>query len=348
MRFYQPHTRYCCGVDLHARSMYVCVVDREDDSVRLHRKLRCDGEAFLRVLTPYRSDVTVAVESTFNWYWLADLCRDHDIEFALGHALYMKAIHGAKTKNDRIDSKKIALLTKAGLLPMGYVYPRERRSLRDLLRRRLRFVRQRAELLGHLHHVNAQLNLPELGRTARFKTKRSSIPPRFSDKHARASVEADLSLIGYLDQVISSLERHILEHARDCRSAQLRVLQSVPGIGDITALTIILEIDDVERFATRQQFASYSRLVKCPQLSDGKRCGTGGHKIGNPYLKWAFSEAAVHGAQYSEVIASYLRRRERKHGKGKAKSLLAHKLGRVVYHMLKNGTVFDEERFLAA
>ena len=347
MRFYQPRTRFYCGVDLHARSMYLCVVDRQGGKL-LHCNLKCNRQRFLKLMAPYRKSLTVAAECVSNWYWLADLCEDEKIEFVLGHAQYMKAVHGGKAKNDRIDSEKIARLLQGGLLPMAYVYPRKLRSLRDLLRRRTRFVRQRAELMGHIQNLNQQANQPELGRVLKTKGCRPAVVQQFEQQDARLSVEADLALIGYYDQLIARLEKHILARARDFQPQALAVLMSVPGIGKIIALTIALEIDTIRRFETRQQFCSYSRLVKCSRESAGKRYGTGGAKIGNPYLKWAFSEAAVHSSRLSEPIGGFLQKLERKHGKGKGKSLLAHRLGRAVYYMLLRNRVFDLAKFLAS
>ena len=322
MRFYQPRTRFYCGVDLHARTMYLCVVDRQGKKL-LHCNLRCDGKRFLKLIAPYRKSLTVAAECVSNWYWLADLCEDEKIEFVLGHAQYMKAVHGGKAKNDRIDSEKIARLLQGGLLPMAYVYPRTQRSLRDLLRRRTRFVRQRAELMGHIQNLNQQANQPELGKTLKTKGHRSRVLDQFAQEDAKLSVEADLAMIDHYDQIITKLEKHILARAKDFQPETLAVLMSVPGIGKIIALTIALEIDTITRFQTRQQFCSYCRLVKCPRESAGKRYGVGGAKIGNPYLKWAFSEAAVHAPRQDEAIAAYLARLEREHGgKGQGKSVL--------------------------
>jgi len=131
MRFYTKQHKYSCGIDLHARSMYICILDKEGETV-LHRNSKATPEAFLRAIAPYREDVVVAVECMFVWYWLADLCAKEKIPFVLGHALYMKAIHGGKSKNDRIDSHKIAALLRGGTLPIAYVYPRKMRSTRDL------------------------------------------------------------------------------------------------------------------------------------------------------------------------------------------------------------------------
>jgi transposase len=139
MRFYTKQHKYSCGIDLHARSMYICILDKEGKAV-LHRNLKARPEAFLRAVAPCREDIVVAVECIFVWYWLADLCAKEKIPFVLGHALYMKAIHGGKSKDDRIHSQKIAPLLRGGTFPVAYVYPRKMRSTRDLLRRRTRLV----------------------------------------------------------------------------------------------------------------------------------------------------------------------------------------------------------------
>jgi transposase len=346
MRFYQPRTRFYCGVDLHARTMHICVVDRQGKKL-LHCNLKCDRKRFLKLIARYRKSLTVAVECVSNWYWLADLCEDEKLEFALGHALYMRAIHGGKAKNDRIDSEKIARLVQGGLFPMAYAYPRKQRSLRDLLRRRTRFVRQRAVLMTHIQNVNQQANLPELGKVLKAKGERTAVPEHFEGEDVKLSVEADLAMISHYDQVIARLEQHILTRAKDFQPQALAVLMSVPGIGKIIALTIALEIDTITRFGSRQQFCSYSRLVKCSRESAGKHYGEGGKKIGNPYLKWAFSEAATFAVLHCEPIFAYRAKLERKHGKGKAKSLLAHRIGRAVYYMLQRNQVFDLAKFLS-
>ncbi len=139
MRFYTGHHRLYCGIDLHARSNYVCIID-DDGEVLFHKGMKPGREKFLKLIVPYREDIGVAVECVFMWYWLADLCAEEGIPFVLGHALYMKAIHGGKAKNDRIDSEKIVRLVRGGMLPMSYGYPRGMRAARDLLRSRTYLV----------------------------------------------------------------------------------------------------------------------------------------------------------------------------------------------------------------
>jgi transposase len=149
MRFYTTqHKYYCCGIDLHARSMFVCVLDGEG-KIRVQRNLPTDSERFLRLFEPYREDVVVAVECMFAWYWIADLCAREGIPFVLGHALYMNAIHGGKAKNDKIDAHEIAALLRGGMIPMACVYPSLMRSARDLVGRQMHLMHKRSELLAH-------------------------------------------------------------------------------------------------------------------------------------------------------------------------------------------------------
>lgn len=155
MRFYTKHHQFYCGIDLHAQTMYVCIIDHEG-TILTHRNMPATTEALADVLQPYREDMVVAVECIFTWYWVADLCNHIGVEFVLGHALYMKALHGGKVKNDKIDSQKIVALLRSGMLPLAYVYPQPMRSTRDLLRRRLYLSRQHAQLQTHIQNTNTQ------------------------------------------------------------------------------------------------------------------------------------------------------------------------------------------------
>jgi transposase len=325
--------------------MYVCVVSQAGE-VLLHRNLRCERALFLAAIGPYREDLVVGVECIFSWYWLADLCAKEGIAFVLGHALYMRAIHGAKAKNDRIDSRKIAALLKGGLMPEAYVYPKEMRATRDLMRRRLHFVRQRGQLLAHIQMTHHQYNLASPGKRISYRSNRDGIGDGFGDPSTRESIAADLTLIDHYEVVIGDLELSVLRQARGHDPNSFQILRSLPGIGKVLALTILYEIHDVRRFEKVQQFASYSRLVKCEHSSGGKVVGSGGAKIGNAYLKWAFSEAAVLFLAKCPQGKALFARIERKHGKGKALSILAHRIGRAVYFMLARKRAFDLERFL--
>jgi len=348
MRFYTRQHRYYCGVDLHARTMYGCVLD-EEGKVVAHRNLRSEPQAFLEFLRPFREDVAVAVECIFTWYWLADLCEQEGIPFVLGHALYMKAIHGGKAKNDRIDAHKIAALLRGGMLPQAYVYPKQMRATRDLLRRRLYLTRKRGLLLAHIVNTNHQYNLPPIPAKLNYPSNRVGFTERFVDPSVRKNMEVDVELLGHLEHQIRDLELFITRRAKQHDADMFHRLRSIPGIGKILALTILYEVQDIARFERVQQFVSYSRLVRCPKQSAGKRKGgSSGKKIGNVHLKWAFSEAAALFLRNNPEGQKYLARLARRHGKGKAMSILAHKIGRTAYYVMTRKRNFDMHKFLAA
>lgn len=345
MRFYTKQHQFYGGIDLHARTMYLCILNR-DGAILVHRNMSASPEPFLKAIAPYREDVVVCVECLFTWYWLADLCAREGIAFVLGHALYMKAIHGGKAKNDKIDAQKIAVLLRGGMLPQAYVYPADMRPTRDLLRRRMSLVRKRAELLTHVQQTTSQYNLPALSKNIAYKASREGVAERFPDPAVQKSIEVDLTLIEHYDHLLRDLELAIVQTAKQPDPQTLYRLQSVPGIGKILSLVLLYEMHTIDRFPRVQDFVSYCRLVKCAKESAGKRDGTSGTKMGNAYLKWAFSEAAVLFLRSNPEGQRYFARLEKKHGKGKALTVLAHKLARAVYYMLRRDTVFDMRTFL--
>jgi len=346
MRFYDEQHRFYCGVDLHTKRMYLCILDQEG-SKRLHRNVQAKPHAFLSAVRDFRNDLVVGVECMFTWYWLADLCQDEGIEFVLGHALYMKAIHGGKKKDDKIDSEKIARLMRGGTFPSSYVYPREMRATRDLVRRRMFLVRRRSELMTHVQLINQQYNLDPFEKTLRYAGNRD-ILDRFAERGARLNVEADLQMIGHYDQLLRELENSLLRQAKLHDSQSCDRLQTIPGIGKILSLVLLYEIHSIERFPRVGDFLSYARLVTPKQTSDGKVTGHSGAKIGNAHLKWAFSEAALMMLRYSDEAKAFLKRKEKKHGKGRAMTILARKIARAVYQMLKREEPFDAVKFFAS
>jgi len=222
------------------------------------------------------------------------------------------------------------------------------RSTRDLLRRRLHLVRKRGQLLAHIQNTRAQYNLPAFERRLAYPANRDGVVEHFPDPSVRKSIEVDLVLVDQYDALITDLELTIVREAKRHDGDAFHRLRSVPGIGKVLALTILYEIHDISRFHRVQEFVSYARLIKCTKESGGKKLGTSGAKMGNVHLKWAFSEAAVLFLRHSIEAKRGLARLEKKHGKGKALSILAHKIGRAVYYMLSRGTVFSMDKFLAA
>lgn len=346
MNVYTGIHSYYCGIDLHAKTMYVCILDSNGQKV-YHKNIRCKPESFLQAIEPFRMDIVVGVECIFCWYWLADLCEEEGIDFVLGHALYMKAIHGVKTKNDRIDSLKIARLIRGGNFPVAYVYPPQMRATRDLMRRRNHFVRKRAELLSHIQNTTMQYNLEPLGTLSRPHHRRDKdIIGHFPDPVVQLIVETDLQLIDHYDPIIKNLDKQILKLAKGHDSVSLHLLQSIHGVGDVLALTMLYEIHTIDRFPSRGEFCSYGRLVKGQKSSAGKNYGTTGGRIGNAHLRWAFSEAAVLFLRNNKEAERYYNRLINRHGKSKALSVVAKRLGIAVYYMLKRQQPFNIKMFL--
>jgi len=344
VNLHQTQTQFNCGIDLHGKSMYICVMDR-DGNILVHRNVRQnDFGYFLKLVEPYRHDLTVTCESTFNWYWLCDACYDAEIQFVLGHALYMKAIHGTKTKNDKIDSKKIADLLRSNMLPVGYCCSAERRPVRDLLRRRIWIVRMRAKLEGRMSltvqiHGQDPLTRPEKAAG----TKHLQPPQRHDNELLQAALNSDSALAAAMHREALDLRNMVLKHAR--LTPEYHQLKSVPGFGVILPLVVLYETDDISRFPTVRDFCSYALLSPPDCTSAGKTVGAQGRKMGNHYLKWAFTQAVI-VAKRSGPFKQYADRLTAKRGKHAANAIMAHRLGIAVYFMLRNKTVFNLEQFL--
>jgi transposase len=326
--------------------MHLCVLDAHG-RVAFDDNLPCRPDAFLAALAPFRKDVIVGAECMFGWYWVADLYQNEKIPFIIGHALYMKAIHGGKAKNDRIDANKIARLLRGGNFPLAYVYPHGMRETRDLLRRRNYFVRQRAALFTHLQILNSQYNPPPFPKKLSFAANRAEldVAGRFADTSVRKSAAANLAVIDCLDEQIAALELYLTRTAEVDDVQTYHRLQTIPGVGKVLALVLLYEVHDIKRFANVGQFLSYSRLVRCEHVSAGKVLGSGSKKIGNAQLRWAFGEAACLFLRSSERAKVWKDKQQKKRGEGKALAILAARLARAVYHLWRKGEAFDEARF---
>jgi transposase len=221
------------------------------------------------------------------------------------------------------------------------------RATRDLLRRRLFFSRKRGELFAHIQNTNTQYNLPALEERVRKTKDRGTVIEHFDDVTVQMSVASDVALLGAYDEVINEMELFLRHEVSQHHRKSFYLLRSIPGIGEILAMTLVYEIDDIGRFPRVQNFLSYARLVKGEHSSAGKKKKSAGGKMGNVHLKWALSEAAALFLRGNAIGQKFFARLERKHGKGKALSILAAKLGRAVYYMLLRGTAFDLQKFVA-
>jgi transposase len=286
----------------------------------------------------------------FGWYWLADRCHAAHLTFVLAHALYVKAIHGGKNKNDRIDSEKLAHLLRSNLIPPAYVYPSALRPLRALLRQRTYFVWQRSDLLCRIHsHQLAQNRTPAKQTRSNRDPWEEALLAAETDPVRRIALQNDMAMVRHFDHQIAQLEEELKRLTKKTAFRDYTLIQTVAGIGENLGLTILYEIGDIDRFPTVKNFLSYCRLVKGTVASAGKIKGLRGAKLGNPYLRWAFGEAAVIAKRDHPLIRPLAQRLEARMGgnKFKANTVLAIKLARAVYYMLKNKTVFDPERLVA-
>jgi transposase len=312
----------------------------------VHQHFKASPETFLKVIAPYRDDLVVAVEWIFTWSWLADLCTREGLALVLGHALDMKAIHGGKAKHDRIDAQQIAALLRGGMLPQASVYPAAMRATRDLLRRRVHLMRTRAERLTHSQNTHSQYHRPEIGKKIAYKANRDGVAERCSAPAVQKSIAVDLALLGHSDALLRDVALSLLKAAQPHNAHTRYRLRTVPGIGEILSLVLLDEMHDIQRCPRVQAFVSSCRLVKCAKESAGKRDGTAGTQIGHAYLTWAFSEAAVLCRRAKPPGQKSLGRRENKHGKSKALTVLAHKLARAVDDRLPRHPAFDMHQFL--
>jgi len=346
MRYAKVESKYYCGIDLHSRSMYISVLDKEG-AVLFQRNMANRFDIFKKYVERFLPELVVGVESSCYYYWLADACKAAEIPFYLGHAYYMKAISGGKVKNDRVDSRKIADLLRSNLFPLAYDYPREMRSTRDLLRRRHFFVWRRASTYSHLQVICMQHGIIELERKiVKDKQGRNDLPKLFADKELQLLISSDLKFIEFLDPVIAQLERHIRGKARYHNHLDYQILRSIPGVGEILSLIILYETHDINRFKSVQRYSSYCGVVKCTRSSNGKTIGAKNTKIRNPYLKWAFGEIILKAQVSEPKIGKLYERLKSKYGLGRAKSIIAHRFAVATYFMLKNKQIFDVERFV--
>ena len=347
MRYHQSTTAFNCGIDLHARSMYVCIVNRQGEVV-LHQNIKNnDWKFFLKKIQPFRHDLTITAECMFAWYWLADACAKENLPFVLAHALYLRAIHGGKNKNDRIDSEKLARLLAAHLIPYAYIYPAAKRPIRALLRQRLTYVWRRAELLMRIQSMQLAEGHEPVPRGSRNRDPwEARLIEHYPNPHHQLALKTDLATIRHYDRMILELEGQLVRVTRQIASRDYALLQTVPGIGQALALTLLYEIDDIHRFPSVQQFSSYCRLVKGTVASAGKIKGLRGAKLGNPYLRWAIGEAAMLGRRHNARIAAWHERLAQKKGAFKANAIAANQLGRSLYFMLQHGRAFDVEQLI--
>jgi transposase len=327
------------GIDLHANNSVVVLLN-EQDQVIYQRRLTNHLPEILEPFAPYQADITgVVVESTYNWYWLVDGLMEAGYRVHLANPAAMQPYSGLKYTNDHSDARWLAHLLRLGVLPEGYIYPKAERAVRDVLRKRAHLVRQ------HTANVLSVQNLMVRNTGARFGAKRiDEFTPAeragiLPEAEQVLAVTSRLAVMHCLGQQIKTLEKTVQKHLK--HTPAYAQLQTVDGIGTILAQTIVLETGDMGRFPSVGHYASYCRCVGSTKISNGKRKGQGNVKNGNPYLEWAYMEAAQFAIRFSPTVQRFYQRKQVKGHLMIARKAVAHKLARACYDIMRDLVPFE-------
>jgi transposase len=331
------------AIDLHSNNGVLSILD-DADRVQLERRLPNDLCEVLAALEPFRGQLhAIAVESTYNWYWLVDGLIDHGYCTELVNTAAVPQYEGLKHGNDHTDARHLAHLLRLGILPTGYIYPREGRALRDLLRRRFHLVRMSVTLMQSIQCAWSRRTAQSLRSNAFRRLDAAAVQRAICDPIERQAILSQLTAWRAVDGQVQQVERLVLQHQG--KSPVLAAVRSVPGIGAVLGSTIALETGAIQRFASVGDYASYCRMVDSQRLSNGKRKGSGNAKCGNRYQCWAFIEAANFALRFSPEIRRWY---DRKAAKRKLRAIaikaVAHKLARACYYLMRDGGSFDVKR----
>ena len=333
---------YYAGCDLHSNNTVIGIIDETGKRI-YQRRVKNFIQLVWDELEPYKSDLKgVVVESTFNWYWLVDGLMEAGYKLHLANPSAIKQYEGLKHSDDYHDAFHLANLLCLGILPEGYIYPKQQRSLRDLLRKRLMLVRHRtAHILSfqslYYRHLGCKLSSVKI-----HKLKEKDVEGFFDDPHVVLASKSHISVITFLSSQIKAIEQEALRVMRPL--AEFGKLKTVYGIGDILALTIMLETGPISRFPKVGNYASYCRLVPAGRYSNEKMKGLNNRKNGNVYLSWAYIEAANFAKRYYLSARTFYQRKLAKTNKIVAIKALAHKLARASYFVLKDGVDFNPDK----
>ncbi len=334
--------KHYAGIDLHSNNHYLGILDEEDRKV-LKKKLPNELSGVLKVLKPYKKNMEgIVVESTFNWYWLVDGLMDNGYKVHLANPSAIKQYEGLKHSDDEREAFHLAHLFKLGILPEGYIYPKKERPVRDLLRKRLQLVRQKtAHILSFKNLISRNLGF-QIPSNEIKKLREENVEGMFKEEHLTLAGQTNIATMRFLKEKIAEIEKSVLKEAK-LRKEYNKIL-TVPGIGKILALTIMLETGDIKRFREVGNYVSYCRCVGSKRISNGKIKGEGNRKNGNKYLSWAYVEAANFAIRGYPYVRSYYQRKTAKTNNIVAIKAVSHKLARASYYVIKNQEVFEPRR----
>lgn len=338
--------RLYAAIDLHSNNNVLVILD-EKDRIVLEKRLRNELPQVLGQLAPYRAGIeAIAVESTFNWYWLVDGLEEAGYAVKLVNTTAVKTYEGLKYSADEHDARHLAHLMRLGILPTGYIYPKDERGMRDLLRKRSQLVRYRTAQILSVQNLISRNSGRGISAADIRKLEEEDILRLCSGDQARAlALRSNLAVLRCLDEQIQGIERVVLSQAK--LKPAFEKVTTIDGIGKILGMTIMYEAGAMERFARVGNFASYARCVSSSRWSNGKKKGEGNRKNGNKYLAWAFVEAAHFAVQHNERIRRFFQRKKAKTNAIVAIKTVAHKLSRACYHVLRDQVAFEEARAFA-
>lgn len=328
-----------CGIDLHSNNSVIVILD-EEDKVIYQRKLSNQLAVILQQLAVFKdSIIAIAIESTFNWYWLVDGLQAEGYQVKLVNTAAVQTYSGLKHTDDKDDARWLAHLMRLGILPTGYIYPKKERAIRDLLRKRSQLVRQcTANILSAQNILIRNTNVSISGN--KLKTMElSELDSLLDDPNTLLAIRSNIMIIKSLQSGIKAIEKSVLNQMK-LRPEFIQLL-TVNGIGHILGLTIMLETGAISRFNKVGNYSSYCRCVKSERLSNGKKKGENNRKNGNKYLAWAYVEAANFAIRYNDQIKSFYQKKKAKTNGIIATKAVAHKLARACYHMIKNQVPFN-------
>ena len=327
------------GIDLHSSNNYVGIIDEQDR--RLYQKrLPNRLEDILPALEPFKESLKgVVVESTYNWYWLVDGLQEHGYKVHLANPSAIKQYEGMKHTDDKWDSFWLAHMKRLNILPEGYIYPKEERPVRDLLRRRLLYVRHRtSHILSLQSAITRNLGWKMSGNDIK-KLNETDADQLFDEPFLVSAAKNGISTIAFLSERIKEIEKGVKSHVR--LRPEFKYLLTMPGIGDILGLTIMLEVGDISRFAKVSNYSSYCRCVKSERISNKKKKGEGNRKNGNKYLAWAYVEAANFAIRHYPEAESFYQRKKAKTNGIVAIKALSNKLARASYYVMRDKVPYD-------
>jgi len=338
----RPKDKIIAGIDLHGNNLVIGLINQDGNRIK-HQKLNCDLQQVIEFLQPYKSQIqSMAVESTFNWYWLVDGLRAQGFSIDLANPAQIEQYSGIKHADDKHDAFHLADLQRLNILPKAHIYDAKLRPVRDLLRRRTSLVHQRTQLILSFKSLYTRTT----GQNLPLTQLKSMVPddgPKLYEHPANQLIsKVQLEHIQALGHSIIRIEKAVLACAREL--PLYPQLLTLPGVGKILGMTITMEVGDIRRFKTDGDFASYCRTVDSRRLSNGKQKGENNQKCGNKYLSWAFVEAANYAKRLDEQCQRWYDRKQAKTSTVIAVKALACKLSKAAWHVMVKQTSYDPQR----